>query len=199
MGNAEGDNTSAPVSILSSNGARVSSIGSNCTADDSEGTVAAEAITIDMSTPLSSDRDQGAVAAISVDTEENAAFLSTPPERSPAAASSPKDNTTLQLIYNDIKCERNVPEMSRCSSSDSVGGVAVMTVPPQQEPPDGGLQAWAVMFASFFCNGIIFGTINSSGIIFDVLKRDLEAQGVENPASKACKNTASILVIIEVI
>ena len=44
------------------------------------------------------------------------------------------------------------------------------------------------MFASFFCNGILFGTINSSGIIFDVLKKDLEEQGVVNPASKACKS-----------
>ncbi|KAA0196868.1 hypothetical protein HAZT_HAZT010379 [Hyalella azteca] len=61
----------------------------------------------------------------------------------------------------------------------------MLSIPPQQEPPDGGLQAWLVMIASFFCNGILFGTINSSGVIFAALKDDLEANGVENPASKA--------------
>ena len=60
-----------------------------------------------------------------------------------------------------------------------------LPIPPQQEPPDGGLRAWAVMLASFFTNGILFGTINSSGVIFDVLKKQLEAEGVENPSSKA--------------
>ena len=59
-----------------------------------------------------------------------------------------------------------------------------LKIPPQLEPPDGGLQAWVVMLASFFTNGIIFGTINSSGVIFDVLKKNLEEQNVENPSSK---------------
>lgn len=54
-------------------------------------------------------------------------------------------------------------------------------------PPDGGLRAYMVMLASFFCNGIIFGTINSGGIIFVELKKILEEKGIESPASYACK------------
>ncbi|XP_059084168.1 monocarboxylate transporter 10-like isoform X2 [Tigriopus californicus] len=33
-------------------------------------------------------------------------------------------------------------------------------------PPDGGFWAWLVLIASFLTNGIIFGTINSFGVIF---------------------------------
>ena len=29
--------------------------------------------------------------------------------------------------------------------------------------PDGGTRAWLIMVFSFLCNGVIFGTINSSG------------------------------------
>lgn len=54
-------------------------------------------------------------------------------------------------------------------------------------PPDGGCRAWIVMFASFLCNGIIFGTINASGLIYDNLVKQLEADGVSNPATKTCK------------
>lgn len=37
-------------------------------------------------------------------------------------------------------------------------------------PPDGGFWAWLVVVASFLTNGIIFGTINSFGVIFVYLK-----------------------------
>lgn len=37
-------------------------------------------------------------------------------------------------------------------------------------PPDGGCQAWLVMICSFLTNGVIFGIINSFGVIFVYLK-----------------------------
>lgn len=52
-------------------------------------------------------------------------------------------------------------------------------------PPDGGGRAWLVMVASFACNGIIFGTINSSGLIYEKLVERLQADGDVNAAFKA--------------
>lgn len=53
----------------------------------------------------------------------------------------------------------------------------------QMEPPDGGAQAWLVMFCSFLCNGIIFGTVNSYGVLFVYLKERFKDS--EDAATKA--------------
>ncbi|KAK4883723.1 hypothetical protein RN001_007042 [Aquatica leii] len=42
-------------------------------------------------------------------------------------------------------------------------------------PPDGGSKAWIVMLCSFFCNGLLFGIINSSGIFHQEFSRYLES------------------------
>lgn len=52
-------------------------------------------------------------------------------------------------------------------------------------PPDGGSRAWLVMIGSFFCNGIIFGVINSYGVIFKELYEDLKMKNVTDASSKA--------------
>lgn len=52
-------------------------------------------------------------------------------------------------------------------------------------PPDGGSRAWLVMLGSFFCNGIIFGVINSYGVIFKELYEDLKMKNVSDASSKA--------------
>lgn len=52
-------------------------------------------------------------------------------------------------------------------------------------PPDGGSRAWLVMIGSFFCNGIIFGVINSYGVIFKELYEDLKMKNVSDASSKA--------------
>lgn len=52
-------------------------------------------------------------------------------------------------------------------------------------PPDGGSRAWLVMVGSFFCNGIIFGVINSYGVIFKELYEDLKMKNVSDASSKA--------------
>ena len=50
------------------------------------------------------------------------------------------------------------------------------------------MQAWLVMVSCFTCNGIIFGIINTFGILFVKLRTDLEAAGVEDAALKCCKH-----------
>ena len=54
----------------------------------------------------------------------------------------------------------------------------------EQEPPDGGCWAWLVLFGCFLVNGIIFGIINTFGILFVQLKADMDKAGVEDAASK---------------
>ncbi|XP_046650713.1 monocarboxylate transporter 10-like [Daphnia pulicaria] len=52
-------------------------------------------------------------------------------------------------------------------------------------PPDGGLHAWFIVFASFLTNGIIFGIHNCYGIIYLRLRMELERTGVADAALKA--------------
>ena len=44
-----------------------------------------------------------------------------------------------------------------------------------------------VLVSCFLVNGIIFGVINTFGILFVKLKSDLEKAGVEDAALKCCK------------
>lgn len=52
-------------------------------------------------------------------------------------------------------------------------------------PPDGGVRAWMVLAASFLCNGLLFGIINTYGVIYVYLLKDLETAKVPDAASKA--------------
>lgn len=63
----------------------------------------------------------------------------------------------------------------------------------QVEPPDGGAWAWLVMVSCFVCNGVIFGIINTFGILFVKLRTDLEAAGVEDAALK-CSIVGSLTI-----
>jgi hypothetical protein len=67
---------------------------------------------------------------------------------------------------------------------------------PKQEqtsavPPDGGTRAWLVMIASFLCNGILFGVINTYSVIYVDLQKKLEDKGVAEASSKACEYMTS--------
>ncbi|CAD6995524.1 unnamed protein product, partial [Ceratitis capitata] len=55
----------------------------------------------------------------------------------------------------------------------------------RNEPPDGGMRAWLVMVSAFVCNGVIFGTINTYGIIYALLTDRLTTQGEKEASSKA--------------
>lgn len=59
----------------------------------------------------------------------------------------------------------------------------------REEPPAKNLKVrkWIVLIASFTCNGLIFGLINSVGVIYKELQDNLESQNVTDAATKACK------------
>ena len=61
------------------------------------------------------------------------------------------------------------------------------------DPPDGGWKAWLVMVCSFIVNGVVFGIINTFGIIFVKLKENLEAAGEEEAAFK-CSLVGSLAI-----
>lgn len=56
-----------------------------------------------------------------------------------------------------------------------------------KEPPDGGMRAWLVMISAFLCNGVIFGIINTYGVIHKLLTERLQEQGDTDASSKAGK------------
>lgn len=57
-----------------------------------------------------------------------------------------------------------------------------------KEPPDGGAQAWLVMISAFICNGVIFGFINTYGVLHKLLGERLKNQGDADASSKAGKS-----------
>ncbi|XP_055701744.1 monocarboxylate transporter 10 isoform X2 [Phlebotomus papatasi] len=54
-----------------------------------------------------------------------------------------------------------------------------------KEPPDGGTRAWLIVISSFFCNGIIFGVINTYSVIYVRLQEELKARGDPEASSKS--------------
>ncbi|CAH1114377.1 unnamed protein product [Psylliodes chrysocephalus] len=54
-----------------------------------------------------------------------------------------------------------------------------------RQPADGGSRAWVIMLASFFCNGILFGVINSYGVLYKELYDNLQKRNVTNASGQA--------------
>ncbi|KAK9871374.1 hypothetical protein WA026_011630 [Henosepilachna vigintioctopunctata] len=52
-------------------------------------------------------------------------------------------------------------------------------------PPDGGTKSWLVMIGSFFCNGILFGVINSYSVLYIKFCAILDEQNVTDASGKA--------------
>lgn len=55
----------------------------------------------------------------------------------------------------------------------------------EHPPADGGTRAWLVMIGSFFCNGILFGVINSYGVLYNHFYQSLQHD--PNACAKAGK------------
>lgn len=55
----------------------------------------------------------------------------------------------------------------------------------EKRAPDGGTRAWLVLLGSFFCNGIIFGVINSYGVLYPEIQQKLQQAGISEASSKA--------------
>jgi len=60
-------------------------------------------------------------------------------------------------------------------------------------PPDGGFWAMLVLFSCFLCNGIIFGILNTFGIVYVQLRQDMEAAGIQDAAFK-CSLVGSLAI-----
>jgi len=65
-----------------------------------------------------------------------------------------------------------------------------------REPPDGGARAWLVMVSAFLCNGVIFGLINTYGVLHKLLTERLTAQGDLEANSKAGKLELQFIYLI---
>lgn len=86
--------------------------------------------------------------------------------------------------------ERCRVSVARCPSMSSVDGrnCAMGDVEKHGEVRrvvDGGARAWLVMLGSFFCNGILFGVINSYGVLYTSIHQDLVDAGDTSASSKA--------------
>ncbi|XP_076033621.1 monocarboxylate transporter 10-like isoform X2 [Oratosquilla oratoria] len=91
---------------------------------------------------------------------------------------------------------RNPPESTTDVEKNVQVTMETFEVPPHVlafQPPDGGFRALFVMVGSFLCNGIIFGTINSSGVLYAEVNTQLEKAGVTNPGLKTSVMTSSAI------
>lgn len=86
----------------------------------------------------------------------------------------------------ETKADTPLMAESRAATSENSSDTASEKY-SDQEPPDGGCWAWLVLIGCFLVNGIIFGIINTFGILFVRLKEDMEKTGVEDAASKCGK------------
>lgn len=53
------------------------------------------------------------------------------------------------------------------------------------QPPDGGVRAWTILVSAFLCNGVIFGIINTYGVIYLKLQEQMKENGDAEASSKA--------------
>lgn len=106
---------------------------------------------------------------------QQSASLARRPEEQEQAADQAADMTGANMGEVEAAATRN-------------GGGAVTAASAVAScPPDGGARAWMVLAASFLCNGLLFGIINTYGVIYVYLLMDLEKAKVPDAASKACE------------
>lgn len=86
------------------------------------------------------------------------------------------DKSSPQVISNkSMQNGHTKPDRVSVSKLDNIDTTA----------PDGGTRAWLVMLGSFFCNGILFGVINSYGVLYTEILSNLLKAGVTEASSKA--------------
>ncbi|XP_068212294.1 monocarboxylate transporter 10-like isoform X2 [Palaemon carinicauda] len=112
-----------------------------------------------------------------------------PPEYAPPEYTEPSPNAEASAVENG-HIQMMEPEEPTLAEKVAMQNYDVPAHVLAFVPPDGGCRAWLVMVASFTCNGIIFGTINSSGLLFEKLVEKLKEDGVENAAFKASTVTS---------
>lgn len=97
-----------------------------------------------------------------------------PEESSDLLATYKKDGTQLTITQNNLNGKSNNVENT------------------SSEPPDGGFRAYLVLIGSFLTNGLLFGVINSFGVIYVDLEKILVTEGVHNAGTRACKYYISL-------
>lgn len=85
------------------------------------------------------------------------------------------------------------PENRQASAKHLQNGKATSADEDDFKPPDGGSRAWLVMVGSFFCNGILFGVINSYGVLQTEFAENLKQKNDSSASSKAGKSTDQFL------
>ncbi|XP_011555926.3 monocarboxylate transporter 10 [Plutella xylostella] len=90
-----------------------------------------------------------------------------PEESSDLLATYKKDGTQLTITQNNLNGKSNNVENT------------------SSEPPDGGFRAYLVLIGSFLTNGLLFGVINSFGVIYVDLEKILVTEGVHNAGTRA--------------
>lgn len=93
-------------------------------------------------------------------------------------------NNHIKIISNNEKNSNGLNGHHHHNGNN--GAAAVKEVPDDQfQPPDGGFRAWIILISAFLCNGVIFGIINTYGIIYLKLQEQMKAHGDEEASSKA--------------
>ncbi|XP_069952991.1 monocarboxylate transporter 10 isoform X2 [Cherax quadricarinatus] len=140
------------------------------------------AVTQEAEEPMMEEGAQSVALAVRNTSQvENAVRLKGGAEATPLTDFSAVENGHVQVMVAD---EPTIAEKVAMENYDVPAHVLAFV------PPDGGCRAWLVMFASFLCNGIIFGTINSSGLIYDILVEKLKEAGDPNAAFKTSMMTS---------
>lgn len=86
--------------------------------------------------------------------------------------------TDQRPFYSRLTSNQRSSSLSRCASTSTSINTA--------DGPDGGFWAWIVVLGSFLANGIIFGSINCFGILFDAIKQKYVANN-ENAKFLTCE------------
>ncbi|KAL0276434.1 UNVERIFIED_CONTAM: hypothetical protein PYX00_004013 [Menopon gallinae] len=84
----------------------------------------------------------------------------------------------------DYDCESEKITEKNDISVDPLKSKNIESVRSEQ-PAEKGVWRWFVLVASFVCNGLVFGLINSVSVIYNDLQSNLESQGVEKASTKA--------------
>lgn len=99
---------------------------------------------------------------------------------------------------NELTDRVNVPIVSAKGShtqngavnSNYTNNVSKQEIYQDTTAPDGGTRAWLVMIGAFFCNGILFGVINSYGVLYTEILEGLKQANISEASSKAGKQIA---------
>lgn len=86
-----------------------------------------------------------------------------------------RSSTTMKIVTTAKKC--TAKDVNEGHHDD----------PSAIDPPDGGVRAWLVVGSAFLCNSILFGIINTFGIIYLTLQERMESAGDHDASSKAGK------------